>query len=942
MKKFNKIFPIILFLFFVSGCSSTAKITHVTKITSGEISKNHQGTLPNGMSYIVRKNSEPQNRIQLRLVVKAGSCLEDDDQKGVAHFIEHLCFNGTEHFKKSAIVDYFESIGMKFGPEINAYTTYEQTVYMLEIPADNPEILKTSLMVLRDWACAVSFDQEEIDKERGVIIEEWRYRTKTTQGRYSAFEDPIYLRGSRFADRPVLGDMDIIRKISRKRIIDFYKKWYRPEFMSVIAIGDIEEDILENAVREVMETIPASKDKIKLPEYSVPVSKKKTIDILRDKETTVNEIYIVKRKENTFTTEEQYAWDFFSSIFNQRCMEITKSAKAEWINAKIGTFSHTNKTNFFCIQVNPKDGKFEQCFKTFLDELDSFIKYGPTESEIEIKRQSLIQKLNQILKNADNHSNSDFTNNLVKHATTGGNIFEPNEELYQAEINIINNMTGEKIRQMAEKTLSDRGTTMLLFLPEKAVIPTKAEIMDIWKNYKANTTQNKASMEKEDTILMPRPASKAKIKETKKIKELGATQYTFENGLKCIFKKTDFKNDEMFIYGYSIGGYYQLKENEVPSASVMANYMINSGFGGKSYSQLSKIIDSKGMSFRIGINNSSEFFVSSASSDNIEQTLQVINMVIRDPGFSDEAWNKIMEDSKRFADNLGTTASDVYSEKINEVIFGNSLYKSQTNRNYVEKLNQKEAERLYKNRFMNADDFTVVFTGDFDEKKLLDLCALYLGTLEPTGKHDELKEVLFPFPKTSNTITVRFGNDKKGNIYMRFGGELPEVKDMEQKFKENVIIEQLAEYLKIRLREVIREEKSGTYSVSTNGWRSGLSGREYMVDIQFTCEPEREEELRNEVIKVIEDLKQGKISDEIIIKLKETYSRSIETSLRNNSWWTTRIIYEAVAKTEPLWFTHDYKTISSDWITKENIIEAANKYLDTNRVFTAYLIPETK
>ena len=942
MKKLNALFAVLALLCLLSslGCTTTSNAASKSKTSISSISKIRQGTLDNGMSFFVRENGEPKNRIQLRLVVKAGSCLEDDDQKGVAHFVEHLCFNGTENFKKSAIVDYFESIGMKFGPEVNAYTTYEQTVYMLEIPANNPEILKTSLMVLRDWACAVSFDQEEIDKERGIIIEEWRYRTKTLKGRYTAFEDPIYVRGSRFEERPVLGDMDIIKNISRKRIIDFYKKWYRPEFMSVIVIGDANASMLENAVREVMGTIPASKQKIKLPEFTVPIPKEKTIDILRDKETTISEIYIVKRKEKPLTTEEEYAWSFFEEIFDQRCAELTKSLNAEWIYAGTGKRSQTNKTEFYVLQVCPKEGRFEQGFKIYLEELDNFLKYGPTESEMKIERQSHIQKLNQSYKNVNNHSNSEFTNNLINYTTSGGIIFAPSEETYQKEIKILNQLKAENIRQMAIKAFSDRGTTMLLFVPEKCQLPSESEIMDIWKNHKTHVSKSKYEDSEEDSMLMPRPAKKAQIKETKKLKELGATQYTFENGMNCIFKKTNFKNDEMVIYGYSTGGYYQLKEEEMPSASVCTGFMWNSGAGGKTNSQITKICQSKRINITMGINNSTEYFISTANSENIEQNLQLINMTMRSPEFSDAVWAKILEEYNRRAASFGTTASEVYTEKITHALYGDSLFKNLINKKFVSKLNQKEAERIYKDRIMNAGDFTFVIVGDFDEKKIVDLCAYYIGTLATGDKRDKPKCVLYPFPKKSETITVKFGEDKIGNVYMCFGGELPASKNMEEKFKDEIIIEQLASYLDIKLREVIREEKGGTYTIETSGWTSGISERDYKVEIQFHCEPERLEELRQEVINTIKDLKKGNVSDEIISKLRESYERDRETYSRNNYWWTNRIICEYITNEEPLWYTTNYKKIVSEWISKESILEAANKYLNTDRVFTAYLRPE--
>ena len=296
MKRFNNVFKTIFVVAFVAalllttGCSSSK----VEKGSSGsqlvQDSAIKQGKLDNGMTYYIRENGEPKNRIQLRLVVKAGSCMEDEDQKGLAHFIEHLCFNGTENFAKSAIVDYFETIGMQFGPEVNAYTSFEETVYKLELPADNPEILKTGLLVLHDWASAVSFDPEEIEKERGVIVEEWRLRTQGVNGRVSDKEISLLLKDSRYEKRVPIGDMDVIRNIPRERIIDFYKKWYRPENISVVAVGDIKAGVLENAIKEIMGTIAASEKETKLPSYKVPYQTQKKVEITAEEKKNIADL----------------------------------------------------------------------------------------------------------------------------------------------------------------------------------------------------------------------------------------------------------------------------------------------------------------------------------------------------------------------------------------------------------------------------------------------------------------------------------------------------------------------------------------------------------------------------------------------------------------------------------------------------------------------------
>ena len=483
MKKTNSLFNFFVVIAFVSallfttGCS-TSKVG--AKSSGNELvldSAVKQGKLDNEMSYFIRENGEPKNRIQLRLVVKTGSCMEEDDQKGVAHFVEHLCFNGTEHFEKSAIVDYFESIGMAFGPEVNAYTSFEETVYMLEIPADNPEILKTSLLVLHDWASAVSFNPEEIDKERGVIVEEWRLRTQGVQGRASDKEIALLCKDSRYAERVPIGDMDVIRNIKPERIIDFYKKWYRPENISVVAVGDIKTSVLENAIKEIMGTIPASEKKTKVPTFKIPVQTKKNIGIMRDKELSIIEAYIFQQSDNNepVTTKEQlreeYALGFAADVFNQRCEEKTNSPDALWLGAGLGQMSLANQ-DLYLMQFYPKTGLFREAFQTLLDEYERFLKHGVTESELVRIKQAYLQSVQQNYANKDKHASSNYADSIVSYITRG-KIFVSEEDKLKLSTEIINQITAEEILEVARKSFDNRGTIMFVLAPDSLEIPSE-------------------------------------------------------------------------------------------------------------------------------------------------------------------------------------------------------------------------------------------------------------------------------------------------------------------------------------------------------------------------------------------------------------------------------------------------------------------------------------
>lgn len=950
MNQFNKALKLFVGITFTSvllmttGCHRVEDtvISNDSKlILSSSLKK---GELTNGMNYYICENAEPKNRILLRLVVKAGSCLEDDDQKGIAHFIEHLCFNGTKNFAKSAIVDYFEKIGMQFGPEVNAYTGFEETVYSLELPADDPEILRTSLLVLHDWACAVSFEPEEIEKERGIIIEEWRARTQNVQGRIMDKTTSLLLKDSHYAKRMPIGDMDIIKNITRERIMDFYKKWYRPNLMSVVAVGDIKSEVLEKSIKEIMETIPASDETSELTNYEIPIQTAKSINIMKDKELLANEVYIMQQSEDAepITTvgqvREQFALDFAAMIMKQRFAEITNKPDAEWLRADVGSFRATNKNTFYYLYFIPKDGRFTQAFKAFLDEYERFMSFGITETELKRMKQSSLQSAQQDYQNKDNHPSVDYANKAVNHILTG-QIYISAEDTLKLSTQIINSITAEEILEKAKKIFKDRGVIMQILSPESFSIPDEEEIMDTWKNYESESAKQAYVDNLQDDQLMQKPAKKAKITEKKAIKELGATQYAFENGVKIVTKKTDFQKDSIEIYAGSKGGTFLLDEKDVPSADVSLLYEVFSGIGGKDFSQIQKIANSKNMVLNINLNFTQENFNGNANESNIEETLQFINLLFTKPQFTEEGWNTLINQYDQLAETYGSQPFQVYSDEIKKIIFGESEYYAPKNKEWLSKLNPETSKRVFNERFSNPADFTFVFIGDFNEKNLVDLCAYYLGTLKTNDKFDETKYVYFPFPAKSETLTVKKGIDETGYVYLCFGGNLLENNDIEQNFKESTIIDQLASLLEIRLREVIREDKSGSYGIQANGFIDGLPERFYQVEIQFGCEPAREEELKDSVIETIKDIQKGNISEDLISKLKETYVRELETSSRNNSWWLDRISAEIIFSYEPLWYTKECKE-TADWITKEALVEAANKYLDTEKFVTAYLKPE--
>lgn len=943
MRNCKFLFAVVLSAVLFTGCASSSKNKpeeNTTPLVWAQEVK--QGKLENGMSYLIRHNEEPKNRIELRLIVKAGSCMEEDDQKGVAHFVEHLAFNGTENFEKSAIVDYFEKIGMNFGADLNAYTSFEETVYKLQVPADDPEMLKTALLILHDWASAITFPQEEIDKERGVVTEEWRLR-QGLQGRISDKQIPFFLADSRFEERLPIGDMDVIKNISRDRILDFYNKWYKPEIMSVVVVGDSDVNTLETAIKEAMEVIPKSEKPISSPEFQVPVATEKEICIFKDTEqkytvmNIISQIPDYKIRETEEDLKQNVVDAIGSKIFNQRMNEITNTADSPWLDAGAGLTAYTRTTYFNYLGVVPKTGIFTEAVKAFFDECDRIFTFGVTESEVSRLKDYYLSVAEQEYNNRDKIDSDTIASELIDYVTKG-KIPVSEEDVYNVYKKVIPEITVEEVNQTIVKAFGNRGTKMMIIAPDSADdIPTEKDLLEIWKNHK-----NSEIAAYEDDVdgdeLMNRPANKGVLVSQKEIPELGAKEFIFKNGIRVLTKKTDFEVNTINMVVSGKGGLYLVDDVDIPSARSSVNYAILSGVNGMNYNQLIKKITAKQIGLGINIRNTEENFTGSCKTEDFESMLQLVNLFFTKAQFTADAWQTVSQNNIEQAKNYGVQPNDLFYSKIREILF-NDIRNAPFDLDYVSKMNPEAAERIYRERFGNPADFTYVFVGDFDEASLIENCAYYLGTMPTSAEREETKYIYYDFPKGIISETVKKGLDEQGKVFITLGGKLTAASDVEETYKDMKMMSELESLLDIRLREVIREDKSGSYGIGVNAYVDGYPERYYRVEISFGCEPSRAEELTAEVIRQLEILKKEPVSADYIEKLRETYRRSRETSERDNEWWLNRLNAELVFNYEPLWITHDVETVQS-WITAENLQALANKYFNTKNYVSVFLKPE--
>lgn len=924
----------------ITSCNSTKQ----TIVYENELPVNpavKTAVLDNGLTYYVMSNSEPKNRIFIKLVVNAGACNEDEDQNGIAHLCEHMAFDGTEHFKKDEIDQFFRTIGSE---ENNAFTNYLNTVYHFEIPADDKEMLEKAMLIVHDWACAVSYEEEALNNERNVVIEEWRL-DQGVNNRVNKALEAYTLKDSKFLVHDVIGDPEILKNISRDRVYDFYKKWYRPELMSVIVVGDLPQNELEDAVIKAMKNIPASETKTEREVYTVPVRQNKEIVIYKDKELKNTLVNIDSRLEGSFvynTPADYYEYVLFTFvgyIFNQRIQEISKKADSPWVSAGLDQKNYATNTNALYLWFRPKDGQFEESFKKLMDEYERFMKFGATNKEIERMRLGYNLELASYKKQIKDITSDAYTWDFVNHFEFGQIPISP-DCYYTMVKDLLKRVTPEDIMEISQKYFGDKGDLISVTAPEtEEGIPSEERIMQLWTEYQAENLTEVVEEEINETI-MERPAA-TKVASKKKVNELGVTEYTLANGVKIITKKTDFEKDSIQMTAISKGGFSLVSDEEYESALAAVSYSYNSGIKGFTRTQLDKLLTTKIAGISYGVNINSEFINASGNNEDFEIALQLINQLFTNPQFTQEGWDKTIVDYRLNAKNRGITPSDIFRKTIKEVLYDNSRNFTIVDDAFVDKMNQTTAEKVFKERFADISDFEFVFVGDFNEKNLVDLCSRYLGSIKTNGaqKENTIYE-FYKLPQGTAPVYVNKETEHKATVLITFRSNLEPQEDLDKMFIEDSLVEFYIDSLNTQLFDYIRKELGGTYGASVYIGFEGEKERQYDVNVEFGCEPERVEELSNAVINYFNKLKKDGVEKTYVDQCAEGCRRTVETLLRDNNWWKNRIINSMVQSIEPVDVIKKAQNDIPAVITKENFDRIAKEYIDTENYYRLVLMPQ--
>jgi zinc protease len=929
-----KIFPLLIILFFIQLTAFPQQLNINDEIP---LNKNIlKGKLSNGLTYYIMENKEPENRAVFRLVVNAGSILENDDQQGLAHLVEHMAFDGSKHFEKNDLISYIESIGMKFGSDLNAQTSFDETIYKLEVPTDKPEMLEKGFQICEDWAHNLTFDPKEIDKERGVVIEEWRLG-RGADTRMFDKQAPILLKDSKYAQRLTIGKKDIIQNAPYETLKSFYYDWYRPDLMAIIIVGDFDKTKIESMVKKYFSEIPAKKNPRERKVFTVPDQDKLQFSIVTDPEATQNAISFYHKlntepQDKVLDYRRNLVEGLYNIMFNSRLAELSRKADPPFLKASSGKGSFVRTKDVYMLRASVKDNGIETGLEALLDEAQRINKFGFTETELDRAKRSMLSSIDRAYKEKDKTESVDFAEEFIRNFLTD----EPSPGIaYEHEIykEFVPGITLNEVNKLSDNWIQEKNSVLLVNAPEKKgiEIPSEKDLKNIFEKVKNSNLKPYEDKFANIPLIDKSPVPGAIVSE-KKNDELNLTDLKLANGVRVILKPTDFKNDEISFRAFSNGG-TSLADNSIYiPASTASSLVQQSGIGKFDVTQLHKLLAGKVASVSPFISEINEGFSGGSSVKDMETMFQLIYLNFTAPRIDSASFVSYKTKMKNYLEDRGASPESAFQDTI-QVTLGDYNYRRMPwTLSTLDQMDIDKSLNFYKDRFADASGFTFIFVGNFDITAIKPLIEKYLGGL-PSINMEETSKDLKIFPSRGIISKKVFkGVEPKSSVLLSFTG------DYDFNSQNNYNLLSMIEVLKIKLREILREDKSGVYGVSVKGSPMKYPEQKYEIDISFGCAPENSEDLIKATFTELDSLKNSPVPEVYINKIKETQKREFEVNLKENKYWLSSLNYYYMYNIDPALFMKYPQRVEN--FNADAVQKAAQKYFDENNYIEVILYPQ--
>ncbi len=900
-----------------------------------------KGKLPNGLTYYIRRNGKPEKKVELRLAVKVGSIMEDDDQQGLAHFTEHMAFNGSKHFKKNELVSYLQSIGVEFGADLNAYTSFDETVYILPIPTDKPGNLEKGFLVLEDWAGGVLFDKTETDKERGIVLEEERLG-KGADERMNKVALPFILQGSRYAHRLPIGKPHILKSFKVETIKRFYHDWYRPDLMAVVVVGDIEPADAEAMIRKHFGKLK-NPDKPRPREYArVPGRQESQGLVVTDAEATnhILQIFYATREKKPSVTVGDYRKDIVKSIseqlLNLRMQELTQKANPPFLfgGSGEGEFVHGYES-FFAIAAIGKAGAVP-AIEALIVENERARRFGYTGDELERVKKSFLRQMERAYNERDKSESSDYADEYLRNFLADEPIPGIVNE-YDYYKRFLETITLEEVNGFAARSIPSSSQKKLVLLqgPLSAdfPIPSNDELLAAVvraEQLPVEPFQEKAVAE---SLMTAAPAA-GKIQSEKSLPDVGVTQLFLANGAVVWLKQTDFKNDQVLFSGFRFGGQSLYGDKDAQNAQYAASLVSQMGVAGFSPVDIRKVLAGKSVSVSPRLSGLSEGINGQSGSADIEAMLQLTHLYFTAPRKDAELFASYKARQQGTIQNMLSDPQTVFQDSVSRMLYNHHPRGPRFPRvRDFDNLSLDRAVEIYSERFGNASGWNFFIVGSFDPEATKSLVATYLGSLPSSkGSAPAFRDMGIRPVKGVHKKVIKKGQEAQSLISIAFTGEvafLPE---------EQLKLQMLLDLIEIKLTETLREKLSSTYTSQISGSVNKNPYGHYSINLSIPCGPENVDKLIEAAMAEIQKIKDKGPLAEDLAKVRETSIKKHQENLKDNGYWLGVLQRSVELSINPASMLTVEKRITDTTVSE--LRDRAKKYFQMSNYFQAVLYPD--
>ena len=852
------------------------------------------GKLENGLTYYIRHNELPENRADFYIAQKVGSILEEENQRGLAHFLEHMCFNGTTNFPGKGIINWLESIGVKFGVNLNAYTSIDETVYNINnVPVIRDGIVDSCLLILHDWANDLTLAEAEIDNERGVIHEEWR----TGQGAMMRMYEqalPKAFEGSKYGHRLPIGTIEVIDNFPYQALRDYYETWYRPDQQGIVVVGDIDVDKVEAKIKELFSPIEMPANAPERKYEVVPDNKEPIITIAKDKEQPSTMIYIWHKypatpneaKSNIGYLVQGYMFNMISSMMHARLEELRQGANPPFIQAASGNseFLLAKTTEAFVGLAVSKDDGIPTALSALIREIERARKFGFTASEYSRAKADYLRGLESAYNERDKMKNNEYVQEYVRHFIDNEPI--PGIETEYALMNqLAPNIPVEAINSILPQLITDKNIVINIFGPNKEgmVYPTEEEILKVLKDTKAEEITAYVDKVSDEPLMKETPKA-GKIVKTEE-GPFGSTALTLSNGVRVVIKNTDFKADEIRMTAYSPGGTSLFDTKEAIQLKMINSVVGLGGLGNFSNVDLEKVLAGKKVGINTSVSGLTERVNGSCSPKDFETLMQLVYLSFTAPRMDNDAFESFKQRTKASLINQEANPAIALSDTLQKEMYGNHPMAMRFKTEMVDQIDYNRIMEMYKERFMEAGDFTFLFVGNIDLEEVKPMIETYLGGLPTINRKENFKDIKMDIRKGAHkNVFEKQMETPKATVINIISG------DCKFNPKNSMLMSMLSQTMNMVYLETIREKEGASYGVSAGGQMNCYPKEEAVFQIYFDTDPAKREKMEQIVMTELQKVAQEGPQPEHLAKVKEYMLKQYTEQIKENGYWLNRLL----------------------------------------------------